>query len=123
MKNQELKHILVDTAEEFIKKHMNMTPESVQVSIHTDYLMITFPGVISPAEKEYAENPSIRKLLVECNNTVYNSTKYILESKVEKYSQRRVKHSFIRSIPESRNCIIVITFQKKTVESAPVGSD
>ena len=110
MKNQDLKHILADAAEEFIKMHMNMTPDSVRVSINTDHLMIAFPGVISPAEKKYAKDPSFRKLLVECNNTVYDSTKYILESKVEKYCQRRVKHSFIRSIPESRNCNIFIIF-------------
>ena len=104
-----LKQQVADAARGFFEEHMSMTPESIQIDIHFDCLVVTLNNAISMAETAYTKEKLSRGLLARCYEDTFDASKLIFEASVGKVFPQRITGSFMSLHPESGKCVVIVS--------------
>ena len=121
---EKLKQQVAEAAKKFFVEHMSMQPESIEVDIHSDDLVVALEKVIPRAEIAYIQDASSQDRLERFYKTAYDASKLIFETAVGEVFPRRITGSCMSLHPALGKCVIVVSVcsdkAKKDISNEPL---
>ena len=105
-----LKEQVEKVVTKFTDEHMQVSPRSVVVDIHTDCVLATLQDMIPPAEKNCADGAQSRELLEKCYSNVFDNTKKGLERELGNILGQSVGNSMLTVDLQSGNGVMIFNF-------------
>lgn len=90
------------------KEQMGIRPEKISVDIHDNSVTVTLEGVSHPAEMNLAKEQFSRSMIQKMYMELFNVSKSVLHSQLEKILGRRVERSFFTVDPQYGSAVVVL---------------
>ena len=105
--NNEFKRKISDFVRDYGNEQMGIRPKSISVDLHSQSVIVILEGVSHPAEINMAKEKFSRELIEKMYAELFNVSKPILQSKMERLLHRSVDRSFFAIEPLFGNAVIV----------------
>ena len=113
MENQEtMKKKVTQVIERFFAEYMSLKPKSVSLVIQSDFILATLHDALSRADHVYAKANASCNLLIIYYQSIFFSSKHLLEEAIDQVYPQCVARSFFSPDPESGRCIVGISLTK-----------
>ena len=103
----ELKTRISDLVREYGNEQMGIRPKSISVDIHSQLVVVILEGVSHPAEINMAKESFSRDLIERMYAELFNVSKPVLQSQLERQLHRSIDRSFFAIEPQFGNAVIV----------------
>lgn len=106
----ELKDKISDLIRDYGNEQMGIRPKAISVDIHTHSINVTLEGASHPAEMNVAKEKLSREMIEKMYSELFNVSKPVLQSRIEKLIGKSIDRSFFAVEPQYGNAVIVFFF-------------
>ncbi len=92
---------------EYGNEQMSIRPKAISVDVHSQSVVVILEGVLHPAEINMAKERFSRDLIERMYAELFNVSKPILQSRMERLLHRSIDRSFFAVEPQFGNAVIV----------------
>ena len=103
------KQQIAEVAERFFSGHMSLKPESIEVDIHSDGVVVTLIRVFPSAVTSYIQDASSCDRLERFYNESYDASRLIFETALGKVYPQRITGSCMSTHPALGKCVIIVS--------------
>lgn len=107
MENSDARAKISEIVREYGNEQMGIRPKAISVDIHSQSVIVILEGVSHPAEINMAKERFSRELIEKMYSELFNVSKAILQSRMERLLHRSVDRSFFAIEPLFGNAVIV----------------